>query len=93
MREREFEVLGDQLLDVWPSDVVRVGDFHHFENMDAPEPGTMSRRHVLVERLDGISAAHLSVFLVHVVGAGAGVVTDPDAKVLDLERSLLVDDV
>lgn len=61
--------------------------------MDAPESGTMASRHVLVERLNRIGAAHLSVLLVHVVGAGARVVADPDAEVLDLERSLLVDDV
>ena len=68
---------------------------HLFEPtyVNAPESGTMSSCHILVQSLDSIGAAHLSVLLVHVVGAGAGVVSDPDAKVLDLERSLLVDDV
>lgn len=61
--------------------------------MNAPESGTVAGSHILVESLDGLGAAHLSVLLVHVVGAGAGIVTDPDAKVLDLERALLVDDV
>ncbi len=33
MRKREFEVLGDQLLDVRSLDVVLVGDFNDFENL------------------------------------------------------------
>ena len=47
--------------------------------------------HVLVQRRDGICAGHLAVLLVHVVGAGAGVVADPDTEVLDLLWVLLVD--
>jgi hypothetical protein len=47
--------------------------------------------HVLVEGLDGVGTGHLTVLTVHVVGTGAGVVADPDANVLDLERVLLVD--
>jgi len=71
MRERELEVFGDQLLDVRSSDVVGVGDFHDFENVNAPKSGTMFSCHILVQRLDSSSTAHLSVFLVHVVGAGS----------------------
>ena len=51
----------------------------------------MSCGHILVQRLNSIGSCHLSVLLVHVVGAGAGVVSNPDTKVLDLEGSLLVD--
>jgi len=47
--------------------------------------------HVLVHGLDGIRPGHLTVLLVHVVGAGARIVADPDAKVLDLLWALLVD--
>lgn len=61
--------------------------------VDTPESSTMSRSHILVQCLDSISAAQFSVLLVHVVRAGARVVTDPDAKVLDLERALLMDDI
>jgi hypothetical protein len=46
--------------------------------------------HVLVERIDGGDAGHLTVLLVHVVGTGARVVPDPDAEVLDLLGLLLV---
>lgn len=53
----------------------------------------MSGRHILVECLDGICPTHFAILLVHVVGARSRVITNPDAKVLDLEGSLLVDDV
>lgn len=59
--------------------------------MDGAEAGTVTGSHVLVESLDGLGAAHLTELLVHVVGAGARVVTDPDAEVLDLQGALLVD--
>lgn len=59
--------------------------------MDGAEARTVTGGHVLVEGLDGVGAAHLTELLVHVVGTGAGVVTNPDAEVLDLERALLVD--
>jgi hypothetical protein len=51
----------------------------------------MSGSHVLVHSLNGIGSRHLTVLLVHVVGAGAGVVSDPDTEVLDLQWALLVD--
>lgn len=59
--------------------------------MDVPETRAVTGGHVLVERLDGVGAGHLAVLLVHVVGAGARVVADPDTEVLHLERVLLVD--
>lgn len=59
--------------------------------VDGSEAGTVPGSHVLVKSLDGLGAGHLAVLLVHVVGTGAGVVADPDAEVLDLERVLLVD--
>lgn len=51
----------------------------------------MTGSHVLVESLDGGDTGHLTVLLVHVVGAGARVVLDPDTEVLDLLGLLLVD--
>lgn len=61
--------------------------------VNTPESSTMSGRHVLVQSLDCGGSGHLTVLLVHVVGAGAGVVANPDAKVLDLEWSFLGDSV
>lgn len=91
--QREFEAFGDELLDVWSLDVVGLGEFDNLEDVDAPKSGTVAGSHILVQSLDGLGAAHLSVLLVHVVGAGPGIVTDPDTEVLDLQRAFLVDDV
>lgn len=51
----------------------------------------MASGHVGVESLDSVCSRELTVLLVHVVGAGAGVVSDPDTEVLDAQRVLLVD--
>lgn len=47
--------------------------------------------HILVESLNGIGAGQFTVFLVHVVGAAARVVADPNTKILNFQGSLLVD--
>ncbi len=51
----------------------------------------MAGSHVLVERLDGVRTAELTELLVHVVGSGTRVITEPDTEVLDLQGLLLVD--
>lgn len=51
----------------------------------------MTGGHILVESIDGGDARHLTVLLVHVVGARARVVPDPDTEVLHLLGALLVD--
>ena len=61
--------------------------------MNTPESRTMAGSHILVQGLHRLRPAHLSVLLVHVVCAGSRVIPNPDAEVLNLERSLLVDDV
>jgi hypothetical protein len=47
--------------------------------------------HVLVEGLNGIRPGQLTVLLVHVVGAGSGIIADPDAEVLHFLGAFLVD--
>ena len=59
--------------------------------MDRPEAGTVPSSHVLVEALNSIGTRELTEFLVHVMCTGTRVVTEPDAKVLNLQRPLLVD--
>lgn len=59
--------------------------------MDGTEAGTVTSSHVLVQGVDGISSAELTELLVHVVGAGARVVTQPDTEVLDFGGTLLGD--
>ena len=58
--------------------------------VNRPEPSSVTRGHLLVHGLHGIAARHLTELLVHVVRAGTRVVAEPDAKVLDFERLLLV---
>ena len=60
-------------------------------HVDRPEAGTVACSHILIEGLDGIRTSELPELLVHVVGAGARIITEPDAEVLDLQRLLLVD--
>jgi len=50
----------------------------------------MPRSHILVEALDRISTGKVTELLVHVVGSRAGVVSEPDTEVLDLQRLLFV---
>jgi len=91
--EREGEVLGDELLDVGALDVIGLLDLNNAEDVDRPEAGTVAGSHVGVKSLDSGGAGQLTVLLVHVVSAGAGVVADPDAEVLDLQGVLLGDGI
>ena len=50
----------------------------------------MPGSHVLIEALNSIGAGELTEFLVHIMCTRTGVVTNPDAKVLDLHRLLLM---
>lgn len=59
--------------------------------MDRPEASSVARGHVGVKRLNGVGAGHFPVLLVHVVGTGARVVSQPDSEILDLLGVLLVD--
>lgn len=59
--------------------------------VDRPEASTVAGGHIRVQSLHGIRPGHLAVLLVHVVGAGARIIPNPEAEVLDLEGVLLVD--
>jgi hypothetical protein len=89
VRQRELEVLGEELLDVGAADVLGVVDLDDLEDADGAETGTVTSSHVLVEGLNGVGTAHLTELLVHVVGTGARVVAEPDTEVLDLGGALL----
>ena len=113
MRQRELEVLLEELLDVRAADGVGLLDLNNLEDLhsivsqlklnhcsqavetyvDGTETGTVAGSHVLVESLNGLGTAHLTELLVHVVGTGARVVADPDTEVLDLQVTLLGDDI
>jgi len=54
MGQWEFQVLRDELLDVWAFDEIGSFEFNDFQDVDRPEPSTMSRGHVLVQCLHRI---------------------------------------
>jgi len=89
--QRELEVLDEELLDVWAADVIGLLNLNDLENLDVSETRSMASSHILVESIDSGDTGQFTVLLVHVVGAGARVVTDPDAEVLDFLGALLVD--
>lgn len=107
MGQRELEALDKELLDVRAADVVGLLELNNLEDLrllgmsrcsverctylDRPEAGSVTGGHILVQSIDGGNAGHLTVLLVHVVGAGARVVADPDTEVLDLLGALLGD--
>jgi hypothetical protein len=59
--------------------------------VDRPEAGSVAGGHIGVEGLNGVCPRHLTILLVHVVGARPRVVTDPNTKVLDPQGVLLLD--
>lgn len=60
-------------------------------NVNRPESGTMPGSHILVHALHRSSAGELTVLLIHVVGTGTGVVSQPDTEVLHFQWLLLMD--
>lgn len=91
VRQGELETGGHKLLDVGALDVLALLDLGNLENVDRGETGTVASSHVLVERLGGLGTRKSTELLVHVVGTGSRVVSQPDGEVLDLEGLLLVD--
>lgn len=71
--QRELEVLGEELLDVWSAEIIGLLDLNDLEDLNGPEARSVTGSHVLVESLDSGDTGHLTVLLVHVVGAGARV--------------------
>jgi len=82
--ERETETRDEQLLDVWTANVLVLFDLNNPKDVDRAEAGTVPGSHVLVEALDSVGTRELAEFLIHVMCAGTRVVTEPDAKILDL---------
>lgn len=93
MRQRELEAGSHELLHVRSLDIVALLNLGDLEDVDGGESSTVSGSHVLVQGLGSLGTRQSAELLVHVVGAGSRVVSEPDSKVLDLERLLLVDGV
>jgi len=90
VREGETESRGKQLFDVGTADVLSLLDLNDPEDVDRAEASTVPGSHILIEALDSVGTRKLSEFLVHVMCTRPGVVTDPDAEVLDLQGLLFV---
>lgn len=52
-------------------------------DLDRAEPSTVATRHLRVELVNGASESQVTILAVHVVGAGAGVIFEPDGVILD----------
>ena len=83
MGQRELDIIVVHLFGQRSSCVGRL-DRLNLHDLDAVSSGSVSGGHVAVTLGNRTSAAHVTVFPVHVVCAGSRVVSDPDTEVLDL---------
>jgi hypothetical protein len=51
----------------------------------------MPSRHILIQALNRISPREVAELLVHIMRSRTRIVSEPDTKVLDLQRLLFVD--
>jgi hypothetical protein len=63
--EGELESWLEELLDVWPPDVLLLFNLGDSEDLDIPKSGSVSGSHVLVHGLDGLGSGKSSEFLDH----------------------------
>lgn len=80
----EFQVLGQELLDVLSLDVFGLLQLNNLQDVDVSKSGSVSSSQVLVHSLDSTNSGDVSVFLVHVVDTRSGFVSDPDTESLNL---------
>jgi len=71
-----------KLFDVSPTALIG-RNLLHSNDLDRVGSGPMSGPHISVTRGDGIGHRNVSIFSVHVMGAGTGIVSEPHAVVLD----------
>lgn len=90
MGQRELELRVDQLLNVGTTNLSSA-DLADLDDVDGAETSTVLGSHILVAGSDGISTGELTVLLVHVMGARARVIANPNTKVLHLHGLLLED--
>jgi hypothetical protein len=76
---------------MFPIPVILLHIITYADDLDVTEARAMTSSHILITSTHSFHTGHTTVFLVHVVGAGARVVTKPDTKVLDLFRALFKD--
>ena len=88
--QRELDLRVVHLLDNRSSGLGCSYRFHP-DDLDGVCASTVTSSHIAIALRDGGRNGHVTVLPVHVVGARARVVTQPDAEVLDLQRLLLFD--
>lgn len=93
---RARQAVGQRELDLRVVELVRAGllgvlgsQDGRAHDLDRARAGTVATSKLGVELLDGAAERDVAVLLVHVVGAAARVVADPDAVVLDDAAVLL----
>ena len=88
VRESELQVLVS-VHDVLVSLQILIGHNSGADDLNGTVTSTVGSSHLLVALLDSTEQRGITVLLVHVVGTGAGVVTQPDSVVLDLDTALV----
>lgn len=88
--QREPDLGVVELLDLRSAAIASL-DYLHFDYLDGVSSGAMTSSHVAVALRHSSAHGQVSVLSVHVVSTGTRVVSQPDAKVLDLDRRLLCD--
>jgi len=54
MGERELEILGYELLNIWTADICGLLNFGNFQNVDRPETGSMPGSQICIHGLNRI---------------------------------------
>jgi hypothetical protein len=90
VRKWKLEAWLQELLDIRTTNIFSL-DFSNLDDLNRVETSSVLSSQVLVASDNSISTSQFTVFLVHVVGTRARVVTDPDTKVLDLVWLLFKD--
>lgn len=90
VQQTELDVVGVELLGV---DALGLGGLEDggLDDLDRRAASAVAGGEISIHLLDGASEGDVTVLLVHVVGTRAGVITDPEAEVLDVVRVLLED--
>ena len=78
--QRKLESWLEELLDVVSANILSL-NFSNPNDLDRSEASTVTGSHILVAEGDSTSTSDIAVLLVHVVGARASIVAEPDAVV------------
>lgn len=85
MHQWEFNLSVMELFDMSTTSFTG-GNGFHFNNLNGMSSCTMASAHVPVTLRDCSTHGQITVFAVHVVGAGTRIIPQPDAKILDFDR-------